>query len=550
MTIGSLLLLLPFVEKKLLGLILALISVTVALFIRNQYYKAIFANLSDHALHVHKSILDWLSQFHKKEKKLIDNQLIEFLSSKEEASQKLAIEAIFQSNNPSLLKKAFLHSQNLLPGAKIYLLQLIESNDAHTEPFVLEAINKWQETTEQTELQAWIDIFFAKAGLLHPEKAYLYLSSPHLLQRAAGIIALQHSFARQSSQNMTANRAAALEQIQYLLDSTNEEEIALGISLLGFEGTQQNIEILVDYLKHPSLKIAKSAAIALKSCVDSTSMRYSGAILDAIGKWQDSDFRQACFQALSQIGHPALVRPMIATSPLLRPNETRLLEKIISGLGLKTVPALVGILGDTSLPDRSRIIAGKILAQLSLPQLNAHLYDVIKIEIERAYFYFYYAHTLPHIYEGHDLSLLKEGLLSSFQSAIDFIIQLLGASKWLEDCELIAFSLRSKRAKIRSQGIESLELCCEHRVFSLLYPLIGDLPLKEKLNFCLQYAPIGMTIAEVLERMEQTSNSLDAIMAATWKYRLNLPNWRTSLRKKMASQKEIFHHFAYELLEA
>ena len=58
-----------------------------------------------------------------------------------------------------------------------------------------------------------------------------------------------------------------------------------------------------------------------------------------------------------------------------------------------------------------------------------------------------------------------------------------------------------------------------------------------------------MNIAQALEKMETTSNTLDKILAATWRYRLDLPNWITSLRKQMAYQEEIFHHFAYELLE-
>ncbi|MDB6082103.1 MAG: putative lipoprotein, partial [Chlamydiia bacterium] len=292
-----------------------------------------------------------------------------------------------------------------------------------------------------------------------------------------------------------------------------------------------------------------SAAAALHECTDRHSMRHAKTILEEIKGRSDSEFRITCFKTLSKIGHTSLIKPMIALSTILRPNEARFLEKLIFDLGLKTVPAVVSILVDTDLPDRSRIVAGKTLAQLSLPQLNAHLPDVIRKEIERAYFYFYYAVELPAEYQGHDLFLLKEGLLSSFQSVIDFIIQLLGASKWIEDCELILFSLRSKNQKIISQAIETLEMCCERTIFQLLYPLIGGIPLEEKLNRCLQYTDTTLTVEEVLEKMANSANTLDLILATTWKYRLDLPNWRTMLRKQMASREEVFHHFAYELLE-
>lgn len=548
MLLSSILLSVAFLDWKFLGLILAFCSLGIALSIRSEYYKAIFMNLKNHALHVHRTAREWLTSLAKKERKETEEKLTQLFQHSDPSFQKLAIDSIFAFGKISLLKKALVHSDALSKQAKIHFLKTIGSTSFAADTFVIDTINRWQEESDR-ELQASIDFFLARAGLLHPDKAQYNLASLEPLQKGAAIIALQHSFAHQSLQNVTFNRQVALEEMQMLLESTNLTELSLGVTLLGIEGSPQNIEILIDYLKHPALKIAKSAAFALQECLDSQSMRHAKTILAEIRARNDSEFRLACFKALSKIGHTSLVRSMIDLSPILRPNEARLLENIISDLGLKTVPVIVSIMIDTEQHVRSRIVAGKILAQLSLPQLNAHLFNTIRKEIERAYFYFYYGHTLPQEYQGHDLSLLKEGLLSNFQSVIDFIIQLLGASKWIEDCELIAFSLRSKSPKITSQAIETLELCCEKGVFRLLYPLIGDLPFKEKLNFCLKFAETGLDVPQVLEKMESTQNTLDLILATTWKYRLDLPNWRKILRKQMASREEIFHHFAYELLE-
>jgi hypothetical protein len=549
MLLTSLLLTFTTIDSKLLGLVLALCAVIVACIIRAQYFKAIFINLSDHALHVHKKASDFLKSLSKKDLKITEDRVLYFLQQDDQEMQMQALDAIFAFGKVNLLKKALAKTDKLSIDAKIHFLTLVENSPFRTETFVIDAINRWQEENRDPKLQGAIDFFLAKIGLLHPERAQYNLASPDLLQRGAAIIALQHSFATLSPQNLTSNRTLALEEIQKLLESKDDEELELGITLLGIEGSQQNIEILINYLRHPSIKIAKAAADALSDLLDAHSMRHAQTILELISQRYDSDFRTLCFQALAKIGHTSLIRPMIKISTSLRPNEARTLEKIIADFGLKAVPQLVGILCDSELSDRSRIVAGKILAALSLPQFNAHLYDVIRQEIERAYFYFYYSQTLPQEYEGNDLTHLKEGLQSSFQSVIDFIIQLLGASKWIEDCELIAFSLRSKRTKIRNQGLETLEMCCDRRIFRLLYPLVSDLPLKEKMNFCLKNTDTEMSITEVLEKMETTPNTLDKILAATWKYRLDLPNWRASLRKHCASQEEIFHHFAYELLE-
>lgn len=549
MLLSSILLAFGFIDWKILGLLLAACCLTVALCIRANYFKAIFINLKDHSLHLHKIGRDWLTTLSKKERKSVEDKLLQLIHHRDIEFQKLAWDALFSTNKLSLFKRALVNSESLSTISKIHFLKLIEKTPYASETFVIDAIQRWQEECSDADLQASIDFFLAKIGLLHPEKAEYYLASPLLLQKGAAIIALQDSFAHQSLQHVTYNRTTALEELQHLLESKNEDELALGITLLGFEGTQQNIEILIDYLSHPSLKIAKSAATALQECLDCHSMRYAKIILEEIKKRNDSEFRLICFKTLSKIGHTSLIKPMIALSTVLRPNEARLLEKVISDLGLKTVPAVVEALVDIELPDRCRIVAGKILAQASLPQLNAHLPAVIRKEIERAYFYFYYGNSLPTEYQGHDLTHLKDGLLSSFQSVIDFIIQLLGASKWIEDCELIVFSLRSKNQKIISQAIETLEMCCERKIFQLLYPLIGDLPLREKLHRCLQYTNTHLTVEEVLEKMAKAATTLNLILATTWKYRLDLPNWRDMLRKEMANREEIFHHFAYELLE-
>ncbi len=59
----------------------------------------------------------------------------------------------------------------------------------------------------------------------------------------------------------------------------------------------------------------------------------------------------------------------------------------------------------------------------------------------------------------------------------------------------------------------------------------------------------ALSLTELLDRMSLSSAQVDQILAATMKYHLDLPNWRETLRQQMSQQDEIFHHFAYELLE-
>jgi len=58
-----------------------------------------------------------------------------------------------------------------------------------------------------------------------------------------------------------------------------------------------------------------------------------------------------------------------------------------------------------------------------------------------------------------------------------------------------------------------------------------------------------LSLTELLDKISESPAQMDQIIAAALKYRMNLPNWRETLRKQMAYHDEVFQHFAHELLE-
>src|SRR4029077_18740293 len=109
--------------------------------------------------------------------------------------------------------------------------------------------------------------------------------------------------------------------------------------------------------------------------------------------------------ALEKVNDSSLVNDIIQASLQFRPNEQRLTEEVIYKMGLRTVPTLLSITRDTQVPDRCRLLAGGILGRLALPQLRANLFDIIRQEIERAFFYFYHYHTIQSQNPELDLSM-------------------------------------------------------------------------------------------------------------------------------------------------
>jgi len=187
-----------------------------------------------------------------------------------------------------------------------------------------------------------------------------------------------------------------------------------------------------------------------------------------------------------------------------------------------------------------------------LLQLQANLMEIIDLEIERAYFYFYLGHTIQKQDPLYDLEMLQNALLTGYQSVIDFIIHLLGAAGSLEDPELLVRALHSRNAKIHSHAVESLEKTCDLRIFRLIVPLVDDLPLEEKMAACLRWQGDfpNLTLSELLGKLEMSPTLFDKIVATRLKAQLQMPNWRQQLREQMKHSDETFHQFAYELLES
>jgi len=515
-----------FLDWKILGLLFAILSLTVAFSIRKRYHRAILENLKNHALQLYKNSSECLSELSKKENKAVEQKLLLHIHSHDTVSQKLCLETFIALNKPLLLQRAFAEEPTLSDLSKIHFLELLDESPLQKERFIIETAYLWQQETTNKALSSHIDFYLAKQGLFTQEKAEALLQSNILLERAAAIIHLNRTYAHPSLDAIQSRDQAKLA-IEKLLQSTNDEELTLGLYLIGFDQSSTTIERLLRFVEHPSLKVAKSALKSLERCFSHQDVAKAPLLLDAIARRHDSEFRLLAMKALIAIDEPSLIQPIVTASATLRMPDIRKLEMLlVTSFGTRSTDELVLLLKSPAESDRARLTAGKTLAQLKVKELEKHLPEVLSEEIARARFYFYSAHTLPENYQGHDLTLLKQGLLSNFQSVIDFTIHLLGASYWIEDAPLLVSSLRSKNVKIQSSAIESLEIACERSIFKLLYPLIGDMPLSEKMRHCKKFLGDILEVPQLLQELQTrgnvTQSPLDLLIASMWKERLAL----------------------------
>ncbi len=539
-------------ESRWIGLILTVLTLILSLGIRAIYSKAIFMNLKDNALHFERKIKHWIGSMTRRDQKETKKDILESLRSSSEETQLLAIETLLQVEDASVLPQILQVGKRLGTLSKIHLMKLLESSAFADDARVIEIIDQWIDGSESSELTKWGHFYLAKKGLQHPDKVENDLDHPDLFLRGAAILTLKKSLANHSLDYAALNRTIATKKLDLMLKSSRIDEISMGLDILSEEQALESAERALPFLSHESVLVKRAAARCISRLSDKRMSRHAPRIIEELEAARDNTFRLHCLDALGKIGDSTTVKDLLLASVYLRPNERRRTEEIITQMGLKTVPLLLAMSKDLSLPVRARIQAGKVLGRLALPQLQANLIDIIDIEIERAYFYFYFGHTIQKQYPLYDLEMLQNALLTGYQSVIDFIIHLLGAAGSLEDPELLVRALHSRNAKIHSHAVESLEKTCDLRIFRLIAPLVDDLPIEEKMAACLRWQGDfpNLTLSELLGKLEMSPTLFDKIVATRLKAQLQMPNWRQQLREQMKHSDETFHQFAYELLES
>ncbi len=549
MLISSLLLFAISGGSRWLGLILTLFFLILALAIRTLYSQAIMLNLKDNALHFERRLKGWLASLSRRDQKEAKKDILEALRSPSEETQLLGIESLLQLGDglPQILSIA----RRFSTISKIQFLRLLENSPFSQEARVIEMVDSWTDENESPELAKWAYLYLAKKGLHHPEKAEDDLDDPDLFLRAAAILTMKKSLANTSIDYAALNRTIASKKLDLLLKSERVDEISMGLDILAEENTVEAAQRALPFLSHEAIIVKRASARCIAKMADRRLSRHATQLIEECETARDNLVRLSILEGLGKIADSTTTKEILLASVHFRPNERRKTEEIIAQMGLKIVPLLISLTKDIALPERARLLAGKILGRLALPQLQANLIDILDIEIERAYFYFYFGHTIQQQYPLHDLEMLQSALLSGYQSVIDFIIHLLGAAGSLEDPEMLVRALHSRNEKVHSHAVESLEKTCDLRIFKLIAPLVDDLPLEEKMAACLRWQGDypKLSLFELLGKLEQSPTLFDRIVAVKLKAKLQMPNWRQQLREQMKLSDEAFHQFAYELLE-
>lgn len=520
MLVSSLLISIDFVDSKVLGLILATALILVACAMKVQYLKGIYKNLAENAIHFYRSVSDWFNTMSDKEKRLSENRLLEILSKGDPKIVPAVLDAIVKTEQPHLIQSMLAIVDSMHVDVKIECVQQLLHENQVDPGLVVNHLNAWLYENKNEDLKGYIHYYLAIQGWLHPEKAMEDVHHSNLLIRGAAILSLNKSWEHLSSATIESNRLLSEKHLTSLLSSDKEDEKSMGLTIMGFVN-HSDIPRVLTFLQDESLKVARSAAEALTLMGEEPCLNTARQIVNALKDSRDTEFKTDCLKALRHFGSASIVKELILASDAWKPLEKRLAETVIASYGSEAAPVLLDLMKDLQLHHNCRILAARALGRLDLKTLRENIGTIIQSEVQQAHFYYYYQHTILKDHPDGSLHMLQQALFSGYQSVINFVIQLLGVAGEIEDCELLTRSINSPNPKIRSQVVEALEKTCEAKIFRLVYPLVSDVPMKEKLEI-FNRDSYPSTVNALLELLERSAFYIDQTVASLFKGQLHL----------------------------
>jgi len=548
---SGVLLSIPGINTVTLCLFLSIAALSVAMIIRKKYHSSVYKNLAANAIHPERSIQEWFNLMPAKRQEQEKIRLFNIIETADYISEKkFAIQGLLGIKDAKTLNELVKKVRSYPFDVQYLFLQMLSEMRFSSEKDVIKQLFNWLSDTadDDNEVHASILFLLARNGLIHPENILNEIQSENLSKRASAILALKKSGVHVSTQILLQNRKHADTALKLMLNSNDEEQICVALNILNCEATPNHHAQLLTFLKHPSKRIRRTAMESFANICSLQCRNYARILITLLKSSDDSVYRKSCISALGKIHEPALMREIISASLHFSQSERRLIEKIIRIMGLSTVPMLLNVTKDVTMPDRCRALAGRILGHLALPHLHTNIQEIMTVEVERAYFYYCHYQFIQAEHPDKNLSLLTEALSTSYHSVIDFIIQLLSSAGEVEDCELISRLFRSPDAKLRSQVVETLEKTCERKIFKKLRPLIESIPSNEILKIYYREGGKILSLPNLLNKLVESSSPVDKIVSIKYMKKFDHPEWRSILEGLSARNDKIYKHFAGEIL--
>ncbi|EPJ33669.1 putative membrane protein, partial [Chlamydia psittaci 06-1683] len=142
-------------------LVISLITVVLACLLRSYYAKAILRNLSSQAIHLKKTMLEWIKSMTLKEKRQTELLLLTHLKHQHEKHQIFAFQHLLNLGSRSVLPSLLAHMNKLSLPSKLKTMEMLKNSLWARDFLTLELLKRWSMTTPHPSIAAGIHLYFA-----------------------------------------------------------------------------------------------------------------------------------------------------------------------------------------------------------------------------------------------------------------------------------------------------------------------------------------------------------------------------------------------------
>ena len=504
--ISSILILVSQHHSKFLGLCISLFMLGVGLLMRAYYTKGVFYNLISHVINFQPTSHSWEAQISRKDYQKSKQKFLQQFLILKKNEQFFILECALRFNDKKFLRAVMGKITKLSSEIKRQVLHILSHHSSEISRELELYFHYW--IKQDSNLYEHIIFHLSKMGLISSEKL-TSLTSPYL--RASNALVSSKEELLESS----------YKTLKEMLLSDSEEENQIAVEAIAFTQSSAFNNHLMELIeKKPFLK--DSILETLSSTLKPTSAHLLPSLLSELEAETHIKNRYLLVSCIERTLSPHNLETVLLQTIHWSETEKRDLSQTILKMGFEAAPTLVSVLENTKYADKIRLFSGQILSKLDKKLLKASFQKICNEEIKRANLYYYHFINLQKSYPYSITHLLGQALKHSFDSILDFIIQIQAHLKNFEQGAILTQSLHSKNPKTYSQAQETLQKMCSRELYSKIQALIE--PGHERdffKNYHNQKLPT-LSLDELLDLLEHSSSRVNRTIVFTLKDRLNI----------------------------
>ena len=443
----------------LAGLLVACIALAIAAFIRQNYRGALAINLRNDWLDFANPDHAWRQQLTDPDFTLLRNTAF----SGARNQQLLAVELLWRLKDTS---------------ARAALLNFLSTATAEEADHLRHAISgllQQGDTEALAETLLWLesdhgpnepDVLdaFTSSGAFPVRRLQAWLRSDRPAHQAAIAVARWNG-------SRLGDVAQALGEIRELF-AGDADSRRFAIRAIGDCRQSRHASELLPFLKESDPELRLEALRSLRKLASPDTAALLPHVLPLIDDGS-SEERLLILGMAEKVSDTSTIPSLLWAAEHFSSAESRKLEAIIAGMGLKAIPGVIHLLRNVSAPFHSRSVAVRALSRLAMPQLLLITEEVIDDELRRAK----EAVVAHRALVGDRSSGVGQTVLTRFYrdaaaEGLEFVLELLSLTGRLSDFDLIRASLAFANPRDRANAIETIQQSCSRTLFQRICELI------------------------------------------------------------------------------